>query len=1027
MTPATCIRDGGEASTRRHVSRFAGLGAAAIAAVGIAGWWALLPPLVSGIAFVLKPPVALSLGALGLALVYPGRGRRIAFATGLAVIVLAVVLVPFMDAPGLDIPDLTTVALMGAGAALVVGRFEDTSFAAGALATGAAAIAVLALLSSVSGLDALYGAQRMRLPSVPTAIALTLIAYGVIVRHGRLPRPATPRPLWQLLFALGCVIVAPLVLFGAYAGSRLADAQIDQLRKDLRGEARAVATELDRQITGETEKLRALAASPSLRRGDFEEFQRQAEAGLSQRTKGTIVLIDRDMDQIVHTRVPYGTPLPKTVIQAPVERALTTGKPQYTGLFMGLLTNELLFAIVVPVTIDGENRYALAISPDRKLFAGFVAGRDLPPGRHVAVTDGRHRILALSGHEEGAAIGSFLPATQWHGNGSRKSGTFEFVDDAGQRSIQAFARSDLTGWETSVWGTERVLTAPVRMLWRTLGWLALLAFGLVATLALWFGRQIAGSVTQAATAAAALGAGAPLPAGKTRIAEVNQLMAQLHEASARREAVEHLLRQSEETFRVMFDRSSVPKIEVVPLEGHFLRANEAMCKFLGYSEEELLNMTVWDVTHPDDLPRDRDLIDRMFGGWLDKFDVEKRYVRKDGTSVWAHTTVNLTYDDRTGVLRDFAVIEDIDARKRAEEDLKTNRDRLELALEVAKLGSWQYDPVSRLLTGDARVKEMHGFDAGLPVVPIDEVLERMHPDDVHKVHGALMETLDPRSPRGTTVQYRMQCASDEYRWIETLGRAYFEGEGETRRGVNVVGTSQDVTERKEREEKEHLLMREINHRAKNMLSVVSAIANQTASRNPQDFVMRFSERIQALSANQDLLVRNEWNGVDVEDLVRAQLAHFVELIGTRIFVRGPRLRLTAASAQAIGLALHELATNAGKYGALSTERGEVEIAWDVVPGGRAGTFTMSWVESGGPEVTQPAHRGFGSVVIDAMAQNTVAGTVDLDYARSGVTWRLVCPAENALDLSSDRDAGPGGGSRSGFGTGRYAEGVRLAQ
>src|SRR5262249_3312006 len=100
-----------------------------------------------------------------------------------------------------------------------------------------------------------------------------------------------------------------------------------------------------------------------------------------------------------------------------------------------------------------------------------------------------------------------------------------------------------------------------------------------------------------------------------------------------------------------------------------------------------------------------------------------------------------------------------------------------------------------------------------------------------------------------------------FRWVETLGLAYLEGAGHERRAVSVVGTVQDITERKEREEKVLLLMREINHRAKNMLSVVDSIARQTATKNPEDFIERFSERIQALSANQDLLVRNEWNGV----------------------------------------------------------------------------------------------------------------------------------------------------------------------
>src|SRR5262249_28949158 len=159
------------------------------------------------------------------------------------------------------------------------------------------------------------------------------------------------------------------------------------------------------------------------------------------------------------------------------------------------------------------------------------------------------------------------------------------------------------------------------------------------------------------------------------------------------------------------------------------------------------------------------------------------------------------------------------------------------------------------------------------------------------------------------------------------------------------------------------------------------------TRNPEDFIERFSKRIQALSANQDLLVRNEWNGVEIEDLVRAQLAPFADLIGFRIAMRGARLRLNPASAQAIGLALHELATNAGKYGALSTDRGRVDISW----GTGDGTFTMSWTERDGPPVSAPKRRGFGTIVMEAMAERSVDGTVVLDYAPSGLTWRLTCP------------------------------------
>jgi two-component sensor histidine kinase len=162
--------------------------------------------------------------------------------------------------------------------------------------------------------------------------------------------------------------------------------------------------------------------------------------------------------------------------------------------------------------------------------------------------------------------------------------------------------------------------------------------------------------------------------------------------------------------------------------------------------------------------------------------------------------------------------------------------------------------------------------------------------------------------------------------------------------IIIAGLRFAVERHREREENERLLMREVNHRAKNVLSVVDVIAHQTAAQNPEDFADRFSERIQALSANQDLLVRNEWRGVEIKDLVHAQLAHFADLIGSRILVEGPRLRLKAAGAQAVGLAFHELATNAGKYGALSKDTGRVDIRWGTDGDG----FSISWTERKGP-------------------------------------------------------------------------------
>jgi two-component sensor histidine kinase len=132
------------------------------------------------------------------------------------------------------------------------------------------------------------------------------------------------------------------------------------------------------------------------------------------------------------------------------------------------------------------------------------------------------------------------------------------------------------------------------------------------------------------------------------------------------------------------------------------------------------------------------------------------------------------------------------------------------------------------------------------------------------------------------------------------------------------------------------------------------------------------------------------------DVVGAQLAPFADHIGSRILVRGPKLRLNAASAQAVGLALHELTTNAGKYGALSKDTGRLDVGW----GTEHETFTMSWTERDGPQVSPPHRRGFGTVVMQEMTERSVDGKVDLEYARSGVTWRLTCLAPKALELTA---------------------------
>jgi two-component sensor histidine kinase len=191
----------------------------------------------------------------------------------------------------------------------------------------------------------------------------------------------------------------------------------------------------------------------------------------------------------------------------------------------------------------------------------------------------------------------------------------------------------------------------------------------------------------------------------------------------------------------------------------------------------------------------------------------------------------------------------------------------------------------------------------------------------------------------------------------------------------------------------HLLMREADHRAKNMLGLVQAVARQTAAGEPDNFIRSFTERMQALAANHDLLVRNEWQGVAVTDLIRTQLARFADLIGVRIALHGPKnLRINAAACEVIGLALHELATNAAKYGALSVDSGGIDVSWGI----EGDMFTMSWIEHDGPPVSPPKQTGFGGTVITSLPELTIGAEAQLEHAPSGTSWSLTCPKANAL-------------------------------
>jgi PAS domain S-box-containing protein len=384
-------------------------------------------------------------------------------------------------------------------------------------------------------------------------------------------------------------------------------------------------------------------------------------------------------------------------------------------------------------------------------------------------------------------------------------------------------------------------------------------------------------------------------------------------------------------------------------------------------------------------PRWGDAHDRVLAG-EEQAHFEDFVPRRDGRAVWVRWVMKPWRNAHGRIDGALLFSELVTDQVEIRHALHESESRARATFENAAVGISHVTRDGRLVRFNEALSRITGW-------PADELIRKTvqeitHPDDLAE-ELAHLKQLEDGKVDSFTIEKRDLRKDGTVIWVRRTVSCVRRRDGSIDFFVSVL---EDISARKRAEDQVHLLMREANHRVKNILSLVQAIVRQTA---PDCFPI-VSERIRALAANQDLLVRNEWRGADVEDLVRAQLAHLADFFESRISVDGPKLHLNATAAQAIGLALHELATNAGKYGALSTAIGHVDIHWQV----DGDLFAIGWLERDGPPVRPPKRRGFGSTVIESMAKLAVNGEVQLDHAPSGLAWHLSCPAANALEPPS---------------------------
>ncbi len=429
------------------------------------------------------------------------------------------------------------------------------------------------------------------------------------------------------------------------------------------------------------------------------------------------------------------------------------------------------------------------------------------------------------------------------------------------------------------------------------------------------------------------------------------------------------------------------------LDGTITSWNPAAERLFGYAAGDILGRSI-RLLIPDDRQHEEDLIIARIqqGERVLPFDTIRR--RKNGEAVEVSVTVSPVHDADgrvVGASKIARELGDLDLTRRA---LAESEARFEMMADNISQLAWIAEADGFIFWYNKRWFEFTG-------TTLDEMKgwgwKAVHHEDyVDRVTTRFVAAITSGEPWEDT--FPLRGADGKFRWFLSRARPIRDAAG---RVAFWFGTNTDITEQREQSEAIENLLREVNHRAKNMLTLIMALARRSAPGNDA-FVKRFTRRVQALAANQDLLVERAWGSVLLTDLVEAQLAFVIDRAKTGLAHEGPPVAITARAAETLGLALHELATNALKYGALSRggedgapedePAGSVAIAWSL----DNDRFRLSWTESGGPRVTPPQREGFGSSVIRDIPAASLGADVQLDYRAQGLRWTLDAPADSVI-------------------------------
>src|SRR3954468_7021387 len=325
--------------------------------------------------------------------------------------------------------------------------------------------------------------------------------------------------------------------------------------------------------------------------------------------------------------------------------------------------------------------------------------------------------------------------------------------------------------------------------------------------------------------------------------------------------------------------------------------------------------------------------------------------------------------------------------------LRQSEQRRSVALAAGQMGSWDWNVETGECVWDAGQYRIFGVEPESFALTYTNIRPFIHPEDLRRIEGLVADGIADKATFQT--EARIIRPNGELRWCICAAAMTLNTHGAV---VRVSGVTVDITDRKEAEERQALLAREVDHRARNALAVTQSIVHLTRANNIKGYIAAVNGRIGALSRAHALLSESRWQGADLAKLIDDELAPYQRLAdaakseATKSEAGGPPIALQPATAQILALALHELATNAVKYGALSSESGAVKVSWEL----KAGCLNLQWTESGGPATAPPTSRGFGTKLITATCETQLGGKAKFDWLPEGLRCTLSVPVEGKL-------------------------------